>query len=269
MKSFFLKRYLKLKPDFDIDNCEVKPALRINTLKIKHKELLKRLIGEGITLKKIDTLNDGYHYSANFSLGSTPEYLQGLYYLQEAASQASAEYLDPKPGETVLDMCASPGSKTTHIAQLMKNEGVIIALDNKEWRLQSLRNNIERMGVTNAITFNKDARYASDLSQEFDKVLLDAPCSGNFLIEENWFDKRTPEDVKNNAKVQRELLRSGYSVLKKNGILVYSTCSMETEENEDIVDWGKNELGYKVLKVKRFWPDVEKTQGFFIAVIKK
>lgn len=269
MRTYFLKRYQKLRPDFDFEKCIMRNALRVNTLKTTHEELLKRLKAEGVSLEKISFLNDGYYHSSDFSLGSTPEYLQGYYYLQEGASQAVSEYLNPKPGEYVLDMCASPGSKTTHIAQLMKNEGIIIALDIKEWRLNSLRNNLERMGITNTIVYNKDARYVSDLNQSFDKVLLDAPCSGNFMIEEDWFNKRTLEDIKNNAKTQRELLKSGLSVLKKGGLIIYSTCSLEPEENEDIVDWAKRELGVKEIKSKRFWPDVDFTQGFFISVLTK
>ena len=269
MKSIFLKRYKKLRPDFEIENCEVMNAIRINTLKISHNELIGRLKKEGVILKKIDFLSNGYYYTSNFSMGSTPEYLQGYYYIQEAASQAVAEYLKPRKNEKILDMCAAPGSKTTHIAQLMDNTGIIVALDNKEWRLAALRNNLERMGINNVVTYNKDARYASDLMQNFDKVLLDAPCSGNFLLEEGWFDKRTLEDIKNNANTQRELLRSASNVVKNGGIIVYSTCSMEPEENEEIVKWGESELNLKVDNFKRFWPDIDKTQGFFISVLKK
>ena len=269
MKSLFLKRYLNLKPNFNIEDCYVRNSLRVNTIKISHAELLKRFDKEGIKIEKVNFLEDGYYYESNFSLASTPEYLLGYYYIQESASQAVTEFLDPKENESILDMCSAPGSKTTHIAQKMNNTGLIVALDNKEWRLNALQNNLERLGVTNTILYNKDARYVSDLEIEFDKVLLDAPCSGNFLLEEDWFDKRTLEDVKNNAKTQRELLKAGLSVLKKNGTILYSTCSMEIEENEDIIEWAKKELNVEVLKLKRFWPDEEKTQGFFISLLKK
>ncbi|MFW5852613.1 MAG: RsmB/NOP family class I SAM-dependent RNA methyltransferase [Nanoarchaeota archaeon] len=270
MRAFFLKRYKQIKPDFDIDKSNVREALRVNTLKTTHEEVLARLRKEKATLEKIPFLKDGYYYSSpNFSLGSTAEYLLGYYYIQEAASQAASEALNPKKGEVVLDMCASPGSKTTHIAQLMENKGKIIALDNNERRLYALRNNIERVGAKNTIIFNKDARYTSDLGITFDKVLLDAPCSGNFTLEEDWFDKRTLEDIKANSKVQRQLLEEAVSVLKDKGTMVYSTCSLEPEENEEIIAWGEDKLGIKVVSQKRYWPDEHGTQGFFIAVIKK
>ncbi len=269
MKEFFIKRYKKLKPDFCMDSCKVDFALRINTLKCNPPEMIVRLKKEGVKLEKIDGLEFGYRYSAPFSLGSTPEYLLGYYYLQETASQFAAKTLNPKQGESVLDMCAAPGSKTTHLAQLMNNEGTIIALDNKTWRLQALRNNLERCGVTNTILYNKDARYVGDFKQQFDKILLDAPCSGNFLLDSNWFEKRTLEDIQSNSSVQRQLLRAGFDVLKQNGTLVYSTCSLEVEENEEVISWAKKELNAMIISQKRFWPDVTHTQGFFIAVLKK
>jgi NOL1/NOP2/sun family putative RNA methylase len=270
MKEFFLRRYQKMKLDFDVEQSEVKPALRINTLKIKPAELIRRLHKEKIKVTRIPFLKYGYWYEAPFSLGSTPEYLQGYYYLQEAASQVSAEYLDPQKNETVLDMAAAPGSKTTYLAQLMENTGTIIALDIADWRLNALRNNCERMGVTNVLLYNKDARYAEDLNIEFDKVLLDAPCSGNFCIEEDWFNKRTLEDIQQNSRKQKELLRTAFSVLKKGGRLVYSTCSLEPEEDEEVVNWGRAELeGFIVKKEERFWPQDKQTQGFYISVIEK
>lgn len=269
MKEFFVKRYKKLKPNFSIEACQVDRAIRINVLKCNPHEMLARLKKEGVKLEKIDGLDFGYRYSASFSLGSTPEYLQGFYYLQETASQFAAKTLNPLPGDHVLDMCAAPGSKTTHLAQLMKNEGVIVALDNKTWRLSALRNNLERCGVTNTIVYNKDARYVRDFKQQFDKILLDAPCSGNFLLDDDWFEKRTLEDIKTNSTVQRQLVQAGFDVLKTNGTLVYSTCSLEPEEDEEVIEWAKQELGCKVISQKRFWPDVTHTQGFFIAVLQK
>lgn len=270
MKAFFLKRYKKLKPDFSIEACSVRPALRINTLKIDPKQIIGRLQKEKVKLVKVPFLKYGYHYYAPFSLGSTPEYLLGYYYLQEAASQAAAELLDPKDGDDVLDMAAAPGSKTTYLAQLMNNTGTIVAIDKVKWRLLALRNNIERMGVTNTIIYNKDARYISDFKATFNKILLDAPCSGNFLLENDWFSKRTLEDIKHNAKVQKELLSEGFNCLRKGGSMVYSTCSLEPEENEDVIAWGKKHIeGFDLIKEKRYWPDETGTQGFFTALIKK
>ncbi|MFH1506658.1 MAG: RsmB/NOP family class I SAM-dependent RNA methyltransferase [archaeon] len=292
--SELLERYKELGEDFDPEDIEIKRSLRANTLKIDEKAIVKRLNKENIYLIKVPFLDYGYYYDSEFSLGATPEYLQGYYYLQEAASQLPVQVLQPKPGDLILDMAASPGSKTTQIAQYMKNKGKIVALDNDTRRLASLRNNLERCGVINCVLYKKDARFATDFKMEFDKILLDAPCSGNFAIEKEFFDKRKLADIKDNAKVQREMLKAAIKVLKKGGILVYSTCSLEPEENEMNINWllGKfdnlslEETGLKlgdeglvevfgeklnpdIKKCRRFWPHKTDTEGFFIAKIRK
>lgn len=290
----FLERYKQLGADFNPEGIVIEPALRVNTLKIDEKKLIERLKTEKVVLKKIPFLDFGYHYSAEFSLGATPEYLLGYYYLQEAASQLPVQVLKPLPGESILDMAASPGSKTTQIAQYMKNKGKIIALDDNTRRLAALRNNLERCGVTNCVVYKKDARFSSDFGLEFDKILLDAECSGNFALEKDFFEKRSLETVKEKAKLQRELLKAAVKVLKKGGVLVYSTCSLEPEENELNINWLLSkfdnlsleetgiELGDEGLvevfgekldpeikKCRRFWPHKTGTEGFFIARMRK
>ncbi len=290
----FLKRYEDMGEIFDPLQVEVKQTIRINTLKINEEDLIKRLKKRKVKLKKIEYLKNGYTYDADFSLASTPEYLQGYFYIQDAASQASTEALNPKPNETILDMAASPGGKCSHITQLMNNTGKIIALEENKTRIQSLINNLERLSVTNTIIFKKDARFADDLKIKFDKILLDAPCGGNFCIEPNYFKTRTKKDLESKARAQKELLIAAQKSLKDEGILVYSTCSLEIEENELIIDWltkkftnmklqeininaGKEgitefdgkQLNPELKKTKRFWPHKTNTGGFFIAKIKK
>ncbi|MBW3014485.1 RsmB/NOP family class I SAM-dependent RNA methyltransferase [Candidatus Woesearchaeota archaeon] len=266
-------------------------TIRINPLKLDEKKIIERLKQRKIQLKKVSYLDYGYIAEANFSVGSTQEYLQGYYYLQEGASQIPVQVLDPKPGELVIDMCASPGGKTTQIAQLMKNKGQIIALDIGK-RTEKLCQNIERMGAENIIVYKRDARFF-DLRGKVDKILLDAPCSGNFVIEKDWYKKRTINDIKTCARTQKELLAAGIDNLKDGGILIYSTCSLEPEENEMIIDWALSEfeislekinldigdaglvevdgqkLNPEVKKCKRFWPHKTGTQGFFIAKFRK
>lgn len=292
--SMLLKRYSDMGHPVKPEDFVLKPSLRINSLKTSPEALLKRLKKKGVSLTKIPFLKYGYYYEAEFSLGATPEYLQGLYYLQEAASQVPAHVLDPKPGEVVLDMAASPGSKTTQIAQMMKNEGTIIALDVNVSRLEKLHNNLERMGVKNVVVYRKDARFVSDLGVEFDKILLDAPCSGNFCIEPEFFLKRSPNDFADKARTQKQLLAEAFKCLKKGGILVYSTCSLEPEEDEMVVDWalkmipnielvdagitvaspgvvevlGKK-LDSSMIKTRKFWPNETGTEGFFVAKLRK
>jgi NOL1/NOP2/sun family putative RNA methylase len=283
--NYFLSRYKKMGHEFDPNKIKLMPSIRINNLKIDEKTLLKRLRNNEIELKKISFLKYGYYVDADFSLGSTPEYLFGYYYMQEAASQIVAEVLDPKEDEVILDMCAAPGSKTTHLSQLMNNNGTIIALDSNMNRIQALNNNIERLGCTNIIVYRKDAKFADDLEISFDKILLDAPCSGNFATDPEWFEKRDLEGIKNNSIEQKKLISTAAKILKKGGTLIYSTCTLEPEENEYVVEYAIENLGLvlepiklnvgergtteKTRLCKRFWPDTSGTQGFFIAKLRK
>lgn len=286
----FLERYKQLGQDVSL--IKLKHSIRANTLKMPEKELMKRLTDEKINLEKIPFTDLGYWADAKFSIGATPEYLQGYYYMQEAAAQLPVQILQPKPGETVLDMAAAPGGKTTQIAQYMKNKGVIIALDNRKDRLNALKNNIERLGVANVIVYDLDARHTPQLKMEFDRILLDAPCSGNFITDPKWSEKRTVAGFKERSALQKEMLRSAVSVLKKDGTLVYSTCSMEPEENELVMDWALKNLPVKleqvdtigdpglteifgqklnpeISKCRRLWPNKTGTQGFFISKMRR
>lgn len=272
----------------------LQPSLRINTLKTTEKDMVSRLKELGVKLTKIPYTDYGYYYTTTFSLGATSEYLQGYYYIQEAASQLPPKILNPKSEDTVLDMCAAPGSKTTQIAQYMNNKGTLVALDADPRRLFALRNNLERCGVCNTLLYKKDARFVSDLGLQFDKVLLDAPCSGNYAIEEDFFIKKSVDGIRERSRLQKELLKAAVKVLKKNGTLVYSTCSLEPEEDEMNIDWlldkypdikleesglkigdpglveafGKK-LNPEIKKCRRFWPTKTETEGFFIAKLVK
>jgi len=289
--NFFLDRYEKLGET--VSRIKLRPALRVNTLRIDNSVLKKRLENLGVKLEKIPFADNGYFYSSRFSLGSIAEYLLGYFYLQNAAAQLPVQVLNPEPGETVLDCCASPGGKTTQIAQLMQNKGVLIALDKKRQRLASLKSHLERCGVGNCAVYLMDANKAVSLGVVFDRVLLDAPCSGNFVSDSSWFRKRNLKGIEKSADVQKHLIKSALSVVKKNGILVYSTCSLEPEENELNMQWmlenfnvkitdacikagspgltevfGKR-LDKQVVNCRRFWPNKTNTEGFFIAKIKK
>jgi tRNA (cytosine40_48-C5)-methyltransferase len=287
----FLERYTQLGESFEPKSISIKQALRVNTLKIADKELIARL---NARLEKITYLEHGYTFESDFTVGAMPEHFLGMIYIQEGASQISAEILDPKPGELVLDMCAAPGSKTTQMAAMMGNKGEIIALDANNPRLPSIKNNLERCGVRNCLLYKKDAVYVEDLRLEFDKILLDAPCSGNFALEKDWFEKRDIAGINENAKMQLRLLESAIAVLKKGGTLVYSTCSLEPEENEMNINWLLNKysniklekiekkigdpgmtdvfgqkLREEIKLCRRLWPHKTGTQGFFLAKLSK
>lgn len=291
-KQVFLERYRQLGHVLTGDE-RAQKALRVNTLKTDDAVLVERLRSLGASLRKIEYLRDGYAIEGSpFSLGASFEYLLGHYTIQEAASQFPVEVLGPQPGETVLDMCAAPGGKTTQIAAHMGNRGAVVAVDIDRSRLYALENSLERCGVENCIVYHSDVNELEFEEVRFDRVLLDAPCSGNYVIDEDWFNKRSLEDVEWNAERQRGLLDTAVRLLKAGGVLVYTTCSLEPEENEQTVKWlldnhdvelegiegpGSpgiiNVFGEKldddIARCMRFWPDETETQGFFVAKVVK
>ena len=286
MNTFFLERYRSIGHSLTGKE-KTRQSIRVNTLRTSGAELEMRLALHGAKLSKIPWLRDGFMVEdSKFSLGASFEYLLGLYSLQEAAAQYPVEILAPRPGERVLDMCAAPGGKTTQIAAWMQGKGILIAFDANRERLYALENNLERSGVENCIVYHADA--AEMELGEFDRVLLDSPCSGNYVTDADWFEKRSLEDVEFNAARQKKLLAAAVRSLKPGGSLVYTTCSLEPEENEMNIHWllanhsirlvevtGPGSPGlteYKgeklnpdVAKTRRFWPDETGTQGFYLA----
>ncbi|MCX6709733.1 MAG: NOL1/NOP2/sun family putative RNA methylase [Candidatus Woesearchaeota archaeon] len=289
-KAFFSERYAAIGGR--ILESELKQSIRVNTTKIKTEELIRRLEKKGVSFERIPFVSYGFFYRSRFSLGSTSEYLMGYYYLHEAASMLPVIVLDPKEDELVLDMCAAPGSKTTQLSQLMNNNGIIIAVDKNKERIAALMNNLERLGCSNVFVFNEDAlKFSPHL--KFDKILLDAPCSGNYATDRSWFAKRDLPGIKNNSETQKKLIEKAFSLLKENGALVYSTCSLEPEEDEEVVDFALKNFSFHLeetglstgspgvtsfegkdfdnsLKLsRRLWPFKAKTQGFFIAKLRR
>ncbi len=291
--KYFLGRYAQLGEQVP-EKIEIKQSIRVNTLRIPEDVLINRLNSLGIKLSKISWLQQGYFVEhSNFSLGASVESLLGYFYIQEAAAQIPVEVLDPKPGEIVLDCCASPGGKTTQLAQMMQNKGAVIALEKKSHRLLSLRNNLERMGASNCSVYHVDAVKAAQLGIMFDKILLDAPCSGNYAGDKEWFSKRNIDDIRKSARFQREILGAVLSVLKPGGVLIYSVCTLEPEETELNIQWlidnykvklepvdipigdkglttvFEQKLHPSIANCRRFWPHKTGTEAFFIAKVKK
>jgi len=288
-KEFFVGRYSEL--GWKYENVESKQAIRVNSMNIDKDKLVKRLNSRGVKVQKIPFLDDGYWISeSGFSLGATSEYLLGLYSIQEVAAQIPATLFTGLKEKTVLDACAAPGGKTVQLAHLMQNTGAIIALDVDKHRLAALSNQLERCHVESTVVYFADARHASQLSVKFDRILLDVPCSGNFVTDKEWFGRRTLKDVERNAVLQKEILREAVKTLKADGEIVYSTCSLEPEEDEMNIDWATNELNVQVEEIncygqkgltdvfgkkldsavancKRIWPGP--TQGFFVCKLKK
>ena len=297
-KEEFIKRYQKLT-DFDkfkeINSKYLRRSIRINTLKIKPEILINRLQRE-FSISKIKWSDIAYFVEGSRrDLGNLVEHSLGYFYIQEAASLIPPLVLDPNPGELVLDMAASPGSKTTQMAAQMQNSGLIIANDAKYQRLQSLYSNLQRCGVNNTIITLNNFDRINNL--KFDKILLDAPCSGTGAIRKSlgtllmW----NPNMIRRISKLQKKLIVSSFNNLKDDGILVYSTCSLEPEENEavinfllnkfdnakledikldinrsrSILEFEGNSYNSEIKKTLRIWPQDNDTEGFFIAKIRK
>ncbi|HVP92697.1 MAG TPA: RsmB/NOP family class I SAM-dependent RNA methyltransferase [Acidobacteriota bacterium] len=284
-----MSRYEEL--GWKYEDVEPRQAIRINTMNAEEASTIKRLHSLGIELEKISFLKNGYWICrSKFSLGAISEYLLGLYSIQEAAAQIPASLFTKLKDKKVLDACAAPGGKTVQLAELMQNTGVIIALDIKKHRLIALSNQLERCNVKNVIVYHLDARQVSRLGIKFDRILLDVPCSGNFVTDREWFSRRTLEDVQKNASLQREILAETVKVLKNDGEIVYATCSLEPEEDELNIDWAIKNLQLNVKKIncygekaltnifgkqldntiencRRIWP--RETQGFFVCKLKK
>ncbi|KAL8392312.1 hypothetical protein RB595_002488 [Gaeumannomyces hyphopodioides] len=273
-------------------------VIRTNTLRTSRRDLAQALVNRGVTLEPVGKWSKvGLQiFDANVPLGATPEYLGGHYILQAASSFLPVMALCPQEGERVLDMAAAPGGKTTHCAALMKNTGVIIANDPSKSRAKGLIGNIHRLGAKNVIVSNYDAREIPTLMGGFDRVLLDAPCSGTGVIAKDPSVKtnKTERDFMQLPHIQKQLLLAAIDSTKSGGYLVYSTCSVTVEENEQVVNYalsrrpnvelletglpfGKegftNFMGKKFhpsLKLtRRYYPHTYNMDGFYVAKFKK
>lgn len=272
-------------------------VIRVNTLKTRRKQLAQKLISRGVNLKPLENFGDvGLTIlESAVPIGATPEYLSGHYMLQAPSSFCPVLALDPQPDERILDMASAPGGKSSFIAQLMRNTGCLIANDFNSKRIKATVANLTRLGVSNTIHTNLDGREFPKVMSGFDKILLDAPCSGLGVICRDPSIKlqRDKKDIYKNSVLQKQLLLSAIDALKVSGTVVYSTCSLSIEENEKVVQYALNNRGVMLedtklsvgksgltkyqktqfhpsMKLcKRFYPHVHNTDGFFVARLKK
>lgn len=275
-------------------------VIRTNTLKTTRKDLMDALSKRGVSVEAVEWSKVAIKVTeSSVPIGATPEYLAGHYMLQSAASLNPVMALDPQPGERILDMSAAPGGKSSFIAQLMKNSGTVIANDLKRERQKATIANLHRMGVKNTIVCCYDGRQVPNIMKGFDRVLLDAPCSGLGVISRDQSVKlqRTLKDIQRNGHLQKELLCAAVDAVDpkspSGGVVVYSTCSVSTEENEQVVEYMLQkrhvrlvETGLEVGKpgftrykerrfhpsmslTRRFYPHVHNMDGFFVAKFQK
>jgi len=276
-------------------------TIRSNSLKIKRRELAQMLINRGVNLDPLDkwTKSGLVIFESTVPIGATPEYLSGYYMLQGASSLLPVMALAPQMNEKILDMAAAPGGKTTHIAALMKNTGILFANDVNQERIKAVISNCHRMGVRNAICCCFDGRDLTKVIPPVDRVLLDAPCTGLGIISRDPSIKleKSLQDIFKCQLLQRELLLSAIDCCncksETGGYIVYSTCSVLPDENEEIIDYALKKRYVKVVECglefgvdgfttvkgkkfhpslklsKRFYPHVHNMDGFFVCKLKK
>ena len=262
-------------------------TIRINTIKTTKENVLKELETNSISYEEVSW------YSNALILKNTTEevirelniYKEGHIYLQSLSSQLPPLFLEPKENDQILDMTAAPGGKTTEIAALADNKVMITATEKNKQRYERLKYNLEKQGVKRATVIQKDARYLDDFFS-FDKILLDAPCSGSGTLTENSMNNFSMELLERINVTQEELLTKALKLIKKDGYIIYSTCSILKDENEKLLQKfiDKKQIEIIPLDLSHYnnlptlkttiegtlclYPD-ELYEGFFIAKIRK
>jgi 16S rRNA (cytosine967-C5)-methyltransferase len=274
----FLEKSEKITPTY----------LRLNTLKMQKKMLLKNIAKEKIMIKKVPKLKNSYKLiETKIPLSRTKSYDKGLFFIQDKASCLAAEIANPKPGNTVIDVCAAPGSKTTYLAQIMKNKGSIISIDYSKRRIGVLQNELNRMGVKIVQTILAEVRTKLPLNIKGDLVILDPPCTSTGTFGKTpaakW--RLTNRSIYSMSKIQNEMIEICSNYVKSNGFFVYSTCSVTLEENEMILEkFLKLHSDFKLIdsnpriglpglrgltQCQRLYPHIHDCNGFFVAKLHK
>jgi NOL1/NOP2/sun family putative RNA methylase len=291
-----LERYEKIYKNFrEIFKQPPLPIwhVRVNTLKFSVKEAIKFFEEKGYEYERIPWIEEGFWVKTQENLAKSLEHMLGYFFIQNASSMIPPLVLEPKEEDLILDLCAAPGAKTTQIAAMMKNKGIIIANDITYKRLKSLRGNLQRCGVLNTIITQHFGERFWKLGLKFDKILLDVPCSGTGQLKERIFHQTSLTSIKALSNLQKRLIYSASKCLKENGIIVYSTCSIEPMENEEVIDFALKNLGLKIEEIKLKLPSIpglvefdgkkydetlnkalriipsQKTEGFFVCKLRK
>lgn len=289
MVDLFIKQYGQEKALRIMDGLNESPGitLRINTLKINYKDAIKELEELGYNLEETKVAKNGVVIKNGSSIESNKLFNEGKCTVQDQSAMLVGEILGVEENDTVFDICSAPGGKTTHIGELLKNSGKVLAFDLHENKLGLIKENCERLGITNVSLEQMDGTELNEaLINKADKVLIDVPCSGLGIIgrkpEIKWNKKL--KDLKEIVKIQREIMENSWKYLKSGGTMVYSTCTLNNKENEKNVRWFKE--NFKDCEIEEIslgsFDNIEYTKegmvtilpnknmdGFFIAKLKK
>lgn len=246
-------------------------GLRLNTMKISKQELLDLDLFQ---LTNIPWAKEGFYYDESIDRpGKNPLHESGAYYLQEPSAMSVVPKLNVQKGDRVLDLCAAPGGKSTYILSKLNNTGLLVSNEINPTRIKALGENLERFGAKNCIITNTDSSSLRNVfTGYFDKIVIDAPCSGQgmFRKDEVAIKDWSYSKVLECQSIQKEIIRDGFKMLKKDGILVYSTCTFAKEENEDVINEFINEFDdAELIEMHRLWPHQVKGEGHFVAKIRK
>ena len=253
----------------DFDNTDPPLCLRVNRLKATREEILSALKKFGVQAQPSTFAPEGIICRGHGALDKFQPLRDGLCQVQDESSMTAAHLLDPTAGDFVIDCCAAPGGKSTHMAELMQNRGRIVAADIYDTKLAHVKQNAERLGITIIEPTLIDARELGDkFTDRADKVLVDAPCSGLGVLRRKadlrW--KKNPAEFEPLPVLQGEILSSAARTLKRGGTLVYSTCTITRRENQSVVEkFLSTHADFELVETKIFLPHVTKTDGFFAA----
>ena len=264
----------QLGADFDkyIESLSAKPfyGIRINTLKTTAEEVFEEI---NVWHEQIPWIKNGYYVEDTSVFTKHPFYYAGMYYIQEPSAMTPVEWLAPLPDDKVLDLCAAPGGKSTQIATYLTGEGFLVSNDLSASRAKALLKNIELSGVGNVFITCADPIDLKLIYPEyFDKVLVDAPCSGEGMFRKdrnvlNAYKEHGPEFF---APIQRSVIDSAISMLRPGGEMVYSTCTFSRIEDEENIDFIlENYPDMKLVKMKKLYPHEIKGEGHFVAKLQK
>lgn len=253
-------------------------TIRTNLEKITPEKLVMQLQNEGVLVEKVrlqefNEMDYAFMISGFDYLNALPSFRDGLFYVQDISSMMVAEFAAPKQGDYIIDVCAAPGGKSTHLAEKMQETGMVEARDLTEYKIQLIEENIARHACTNMKAVQMDATVLDEASVgKADIVIADLPCSGLGVIRKKTDIKykMTPEKMESLVSLQRNMLHTVCNYVKENGILLYSTCTIHREENEENVTWFlENHPEFELISMQQIFPQEEFGDGFFIAKMQK